>query len=96
MKKDHKRIRKQRAKVHGPIKGNLENLGLSLTALLQDHYNIQLPYPIPAHVAGLMLAQGKLLRCVKPYKYSKDDYDDLRNYTDFGQELDPARKKGEK
>lgn len=88
----HEKIRRDRVKVHGPFETGHQNLADAWTLILRECWQANLP-PIPTHVACLMLAQLKLLRAARPFKFSQDDYDDARNYIDFAQETHPKNKK---
>lgn len=87
-------IREERGSVYGPPEPNHENIGLVFTALLQSHYDIRLPYPIPAYVAELMFDAFKDVRCARPV-YRADSYLDGHNYKDFAQEAHEHWKKPE-
>ena len=55
-------------------------LGRLWTALLENHYQIALPEPIPAHVVLLMFAAHKIHRACLPWRREPDDYMDAVNY----------------
>lgn len=68
-------------------------LGRLWTALLENHFQIELPEPIPAHVVLLMFAAHKIHRACLPWRREPDDYMDAVNYlrlADEAQEPEPV------
>lgn len=61
------------------------NLGLAWTAILQDHFKIQLDHPIPGHVVALMMVSLKCNRAARPFKINPDDYEDIGGYCKLAQ-----------
>ena len=79
-----------------PILGHTQ-IGLLWTALLQEHYELELDHPIPADVTCLMMAGMKLLRACWP-RFNFDNYLDAVVYTQFAsmaKELAERQKKEE-
>ena len=77
-------LRNERGKVYGdPLLSHI-NIGLSWTALIQQHYGIELPHPIPSSLAALMMVAFKGQRSARVYH--KDNFDDLHVYADFAEE----------
>lgn len=81
----HRAIREERGSVYGPHEPNHENIGLSWTAAIQSHYDIRLPYPIPAYLSETMMAAFKCVRMARPV-FHTDSHPDLLNYADFAHE----------
>lgn len=79
-------IRQDREKQYGQSSAdNHRNLGLAWTALIQQHYGIQLDHPIPASLAATMNAAQKSQRQARnPEK--TDTLADLRNYATIAHE----------
>ena len=88
----HKEIRAERGKKYGDIKQNHKNIGESWHSILCSYYQQDLP-PLPPHVVCLMFAVFKMVRAAIPYSHSPDDYLDMRNYSDFAEELDAENHK---
>lgn len=70
----------ERAKQYGDATLSHKNLGLEWTGILQNHFRIELPHPIPAHVVLLMMAASKMNRAATPTPGQPDDYADGRIY----------------
>lgn len=90
MTPQQKKIRKQRGKLYGEPKFNHTNLGLAFTAILQTHYEITLPHPIPPHIVALMMVAFKATRASR--NYQPDSHLDLANYNDFSREFQQSKK----
>lgn len=78
----------QRQKTYGPFDQCHANLGMAWTALIQNHYHIQLDKPIPAFLAALMLSAMKHVRATNAFH--QDNYDDMLNYDQFANALQEA------
>ena len=74
-------IADERGKVYGDPFLSHTNIGLCWTGLIQQHYGITLPYPIPGSLAAQMLVGFKNQRSVRVLK--KDNNDDLQVYQSF-------------
>ena len=67
---------------YGDTVFNHTQIGLLWTALLQEHYKLELDHPIPADMACLMMAGMKLIRaCWATYIF--DTYLDAAVYAQF-------------
>ena len=76
-----KAIEEQRGRVYGdPLTSHI-NIGLSWTALLQQHFGITLDHPIPPELVALMMVTFKAQRSCRVFQ--ADNYDDLAVYADF-------------
>ncbi len=74
---------KERGKVYGEPHLSHENIGLAWTGLIQQHFGIRLPGPIPAFLVELMMAQFKIQRSARVFH--KDNYVDVRAYVNFAE-----------
>lgn len=93
MEKHLKKIKAEREKRYGShLKGH-KNLGLIWTGLLQNHYEIELPHPLPGFLVEAMMAANKLNRIATDSSH-KDSYDDAKIYISLAQ--DSAKHKGGK
>ena len=75
----------ERGAGYGPPDRQWPEIGNAWTALLQDHYNIDLPHAIPGHVAALMMDMMKTFRAVHAYK--DDNYLDKGGYSQIAQTI---------
>lgn len=75
-----KAVHDERARIYGDATDGHTNLGLIFTALIQGHYDIKLPHPVPADLALLMMAGGKLNRASRANVYHADNYVDGKVY----------------
>lgn len=80
---------KERAKQYGDASHTQRVSGAVATAILEAHYGIDLPHPIPGEVVCLISAAWKLIRAAVPLKFVKDNYVDARNYVTLAERLDP-------
>jgi hypothetical protein len=83
-------IKAERGRVYGEPQLSHENIGLSWTGLIQQHFGIHLDHPLPAWLVAQMMVAFKMQRAARVYH--KDNYDDAKNYLDFaekGQAPDP-------
>lgn len=78
---DLKALEAERGRVYGDPKLSHINIGLSWTALLQQHYGIQLSHPIPPELVALMMVTFKAQRSSRVFH--QDNYDDMAVYADF-------------
>lgn len=75
---------KDRGKFYGDPHDSHENIGLSWTGLIQQHYGIKLPHPLPAHVVEQMMVVFKMHRATKAFH--QDNYVDAHAYCGFAEE----------
>lgn len=75
----------ERGKVYGDPYESHKNIGLSWTGLLQQHYGITLPHPLPASLIAQMMTTFKVQRSCRVYK--DDNYLDARVYNGFAEEF---------
>ncbi len=85
---DQKKIFLQRQETYGPFDQCHRNLGLAWTALIQNHFHIELEHPIPGFLAALMLATMKQVRATNVFH--ADNYDDMLNYNQFAEVMQEA------
>lgn len=57
------------------------NIGLSWTGLINQHYGIRLPHPLPAWLVELMLVVFKTHRAARVYQ--ADTFHDMIQYAEF-------------
>lgn len=75
----------ERGKVYGdPLTGHA-NIGLSWTAMLQQHYGLTLDHPLPAALVAQMMVCFKMQRAARVFH--KDNYDDAHAYVRFSEEF---------
>ena len=75
----------ERGKVYGDPKESHANIGLSWTALLQQHFGIQLDHPIPASLVAQMMVVFKMQRSARVFH--EDNYVDAHAYVRFAEEM---------
>lgn len=68
----------ERGKVYGDPELSHENIGLNWTGMIQQHYQVRLPYPMPAWLVELMMAGFKIHRSARVFH--EDNYVDLEAY----------------
>lgn len=73
----------ERGLKYGDKRLNHESIGLMYTGLLESHYQMKLPHPIPGRVVALMTALIKLNR--EAYRPNQDNVDDAKNYLTISQ-----------
>ena len=78
------KIKAERGKVYGDPQLSHENIGLSWTALIQQHYGIRLDHPLPSWLVSQMMVTFKMQRAARVYH--QDNYDDAANYMGFANE----------
>jgi len=78
-------------RLYGDATRTADNHGLILTALIQQHYDLLLPHPIPGWLVNAMNAGGKGLRFARP-GYREDDGVDSSSYMQLA---DTGKKKTE-
>lgn len=71
--KKNKAIFNNRNKKYGPFTPMHRNLGLIWTGIIQNHFNIELPTPLPAYLVLLMLAASKINRAALKKIVDEDD-----------------------
>lgn len=107
LSEEDRRTFKTRQERYGTFIQAHKNLGLLWTGLLQNHFRIKLPGPIPSHVVLLMMTASKLNRAVaEELLPDEDNYVDAKIYTamaqkariQYGKEKDKtmAKKTGKK
>ena len=82
----------ERGKVYGDPFQSHQNIGLAWTGLLQQHYGITLPKPLPASLVAQMMVQFKVQRSARVFK--DDNYLDMAAYSKFAKEFQ-MREEGE-
>jgi hypothetical protein len=75
---------KERGKIYGDPKLSHENIGLSWTGLIQQHYGLRLDHPLPDWLVELMMVQFKVHRAARVYH--ADNYLDARAYLSFAEQ----------
>ena len=73
----------ERGKVYGDVTLSHENIGLTWTGIIQQHYGIRLDHPIPSWVAELMMVSFKVQRSARVYH--GDNFIDARAYLQFAE-----------
>lgn len=79
------RIIKERGEVYGDPKLSHENIGLSWTGLIQQHYGIRLAHPLPASLVAQMMVNFKMQRAARVHK--TDNYVDCSAYLLFAEQF---------
>jgi hypothetical protein len=74
----------ERGKVYGDPHNSHENIGLSWTALIQQHYGLKLDHPLPAHLVAQMMVTFKMQRAARVYH--ADNYIDAHAYAKFAED----------
>lgn len=75
----------ERGKVYGDPYLSHVNIGLSWTALLQQHYGIELAHPIPAELVAQMMVVFKMNRAARVFH--ADNYLDAHAYVRFADDF---------
>ena len=73
----------ERGKVYGEPHLSHENIGLSWTGLIQQHYGIRLDHPLPSWLVEMMLASFKIHRASRVFH--ADNFLDCRAYLAFAE-----------
>jgi len=76
-------IIEERGKVYGNSRLCHENIGLSWTALIQQHYGMTLTHPLPDWLVELMMVAFKLNRSARTFH--ADNYLDAKAYLHFAE-----------
>ena len=76
-------IIEERGKVYGDSRLSHENIGLSWTALIQQHYGMTLAHPLPDWLVELMMVAFKLNRSARTFHAG--NYLDARAYLQFAE-----------
>lgn len=76
---------KERGVVYGDPCKSHTNIGLSWTALIQQHYGITLEHPLPPWLVAQMMVALKMQRSTIVYK--DDNYIDAKAYAHFAEEF---------
>jgi uncharacterized Zn finger protein (UPF0148 family) len=79
-------IRREREADYGDKLTNFRTLGCQITGILEQHYNIKLPHPVPPSIAALILVEVKTNRIARP-QAKQDSFDDAVNYINIVEEL---------
>lgn len=74
----------ERGKVYGNPSLSHENIGLSWTGIIQQHYGIRLSHPMPDYLVELLMVAFKAHRAARVYH--ADNYVDLAAYAKFAEE----------
>lgn len=78
----HRTIKK-RSKIYGDPRLSHENIGLSWTGMIQQHYGLRLDHPLPDWLVELMMVQFKVQRSARIYH--GDNYVDMEAYLRFAE-----------
>ena len=87
----------ERGKIYGDPSLSHQNIGLSWTGLIQQHYGIKLDHPLPDWMVELMMVAFKVHRAARVYH--ADNYVDAKAYLKFAEEdqsklIDSLKTKG--
>lgn len=75
----------ERGKVYGdPYQGH-QNIGLAWTAMIQQHYGMDLDHPIPAALVAQMMVVFKMQRSARVFH--ADNYLDAAAYAEFAEDF---------
>jgi hypothetical protein len=74
----------ERGKIYGDPHDSHENIGLSWTGLIQQHYGIKLAHPLPSSLVAQMMVAFKMQRATRVYH--ADNYVDAQAYARFAEE----------
>ncbi len=74
-----------RGVVYGDPKKSHDRIGMAWSGLLQQHYDITLPHPIPAHIVAMMMVMFKVQRSAR--KFKADNFLDGKAYLQFSEEF---------
>lgn len=83
MSADLKAVMTERGKVYGEPHLSHENIGLTWTGLIQQHYGIRLEHPMPSWLVEMMMAAFKIHRSARVYH--ADNFLDCRAYLAFAE-----------
>lgn len=86
-------LREHREQYYGSAKENHDNIGIMLTGLIQQHYGIQLPHPIPGHLVALVQVCVKANRAATPRSFNPDNYADGMAYFQIAGDVDERNPK---
>lgn len=75
----------ERGKIYGDPAQSHTNIGLTWTALIQQHYGIVLDHPIPNYVVAQMMVQFKVQRSARVFH--GDNFVDAEAYLRFAREF---------
>lgn len=73
----------ERGKVYGDPRLSHINIGLSWTGLIQQHYGIELPHPLPPELVAQMMVTFKMQRAARVFH--ADNYADAEVYMGFAE-----------
>ena len=76
-------IAHERQAIYGDARLSHENIGLSWTGLIQQHYGIKLDHPLPDWLVEIMMTSFKLQRSCRVFH--QDNFDDARVYLAFAE-----------
>ncbi len=85
------KIRAERDNLYGPHTDAHRRCGMIWTALLEQHYQINLPHPIPGSVVELMMAGNKMNRIAVAPDHA-DSYDDCEIFLELSKEARQVEK----
>lgn len=91
MNSDLQKLEADRGKVYGDPSHSHTNIGLSWTALIQQHYGITLDHPLPNWLVAQMMVNFKMQRSSRVFH--QDNYDDAEVYADFARRFQEAATK---
>lgn len=77
-----------RRKKYGPAEAAHAAFGKVVTALIEQHYGIELDHAIPAHLAALIQVGSKIVRAAAPTPCHEDNYVDGIGYLIIAQEAE--------
>jgi Domain of unknown function (DUF6378) len=89
------KLRRERGARYGDVFINQSTIGQMYTAMLEQHYQISLPHPIPGSLAAAFMVLVKLNRAAFSPNHA-DNFDDAHNYLDFVQECQQKETENEK
>jgi hypothetical protein len=74
----------ERGKIYGDPHDSHENIGLSWTGLIQQHYGLRLDHPLPASLVAQMMVAFKMQRAARVFH--ADNYTDAHAYARFAEQ----------
>jgi len=94
MNEKEKKIFEERGSLYGEGTEAHTNLGLIWTGLIQNHYRIKLPYPLPPDLVLLMFVGSKANRAACHTTLLDDNYDDGKIYMEMARKAKHDRTRG--
>lgn len=86
-------IRHKRERIYGDAYQNHKTLSKMVTALLEQHYQIDLPHDLPGHMMALIMTLVKANRSATPLAFNPDNYVDGMAYFQIAEEVDDRNPK---